>query len=105
MKRLRILPIVLYGCLTWSLKLTEKCSLRVTENNLPKRIFRPKQDKVTEVWRKLHNEELKDTNCLPHIIWVIKSRRRAGQGLGREGVHAGCVGEIAEKECTWKTQT
>jgi len=76
--------------------------LRLIENRLLRRIFRPKQDKVTEVWRKLHNEELKDRYSLPNIIWVIESRR-AGQLLGREEVHTGCGGEITEKESTWKT--
>jgi hypothetical protein len=49
-----ILPVVLYGCETWSLTLREEHRLRVFEN----RIFGPKRDEVTGEWRKLHNEEL-----------------------------------------------
>jgi hypothetical protein len=36
----------------------EKCRLTVFKNRLPRRIFGPKRDEVTGVWRKLHNEEL-----------------------------------------------
>jgi hypothetical protein len=41
-----ILP-VLYACETWSLKLKEEQRLRVFENRVPRRIFRPKRDEVT----------------------------------------------------------
>jgi hypothetical protein len=51
-----ILPVVLYGCETWTLTLREENSLR--ENRVLRRIFRPKRDEVTGGWRKLHNEEL-----------------------------------------------
>ena len=55
-----ILPVVLYGCETWSLKLREEHRLRLFENRVLRRIFGPKRDGVTEEWRKLHNEELTD---------------------------------------------
>ena len=38
-----ILPVVLYGCETWSLTLR----LRLLENRMLRRIFVPKRDKVT----------------------------------------------------------
>jgi hypothetical protein len=53
------LPVVLYGCETWSLTLREGHRLRVFDNRVLRRIFRPKRDEVTGEWRKLHNEELK----------------------------------------------
>ena len=53
-----ILPVVLYGCETWSLTLREERRLRVFENRVLKRVFGPKRDKVTGEWRKLRNEEL-----------------------------------------------
>jgi hypothetical protein len=53
-----ILPVVLYGCETWSLTLREEHRLRVFENKVLGRIFGPKRDEVTGEWRKLHNEEL-----------------------------------------------
>ena len=55
-----ILPVVLYGCETWSLTLREERKLRVFENMVLRRIFRPRRDKVTGEWRRLHNEELND---------------------------------------------
>jgi len=42
-----ILPIVLYGCETWSLTLREQDSLRVFENRVLRRIFGPERDKIT----------------------------------------------------------
>jgi hypothetical protein len=42
-----ILPVVLYGCETWSLTLREEHRLRVLENRVLRRIFRPKRDEVT----------------------------------------------------------
>jgi hypothetical protein len=43
-----ILPIVLYGCETWSLTLTEEHRLRVFENRVVRRIFELKRDEVME---------------------------------------------------------
>jgi hypothetical protein len=54
-----ILPVVLYGCETWSLTLREEHRLRVFENRVLRRIFGPKRDEMTGEWRKLHNEEAK----------------------------------------------
>jgi hypothetical protein len=42
-----ILPVVLYGCETWSLTLREERRLRVFENRVLRRIFGPKRDQVT----------------------------------------------------------
>jgi hypothetical protein len=48
------LPVVLYGCETWSLILRKEHRLRVFENRVLKRIFGPKRNEVTGEWRKLH---------------------------------------------------
>ena len=42
-----ILPVVLYGCETWSLTLREENRLRVFEKRVLRRIFGPKRDGVT----------------------------------------------------------
>jgi hypothetical protein len=41
-----ILPVVLYGCETWPLTLREEHRLRMFENMVLRRIFRPKRDEV-----------------------------------------------------------
>jgi hypothetical protein len=64
-----ILPVVLYGCETWSLTVREEHKLRVVS-----RIFGPKRDEVTGGWRKLHNE-LHNLYSSPSIIRIIKSSR------------------------------
>jgi hypothetical protein len=83
-----ILPVVLYGCETWSLTLREDHGLRVFENRVL-RIFGPKRE-VDGSWKKVHNDELHSLYCLPNIVRVIKSRRmrwagyvaRMGEGRG-----------------------
>ena len=57
-----ILPVVLYGCETWSLTLREERRLRTFENRVLRRIFGPKRDEVTGEWRKLHNAVLNPLN-------------------------------------------
>jgi hypothetical protein len=82
-----ILPVVLYGCETWSLTLREEHRLRVFENRVLRRIFRPKKDEVTGEWRKLHSEELDILYSSANIIRQIKSRRMTWVR------HVACMGE------------
>ena len=70
-----ILPVVLYGCETWSLTLREERRLRVFDNRVLKRTFGPRRDEIPVEWRKLYNEEFNDLNCSPNIFRMIKSRR------------------------------
>ena len=58
--RTMILPVVLYGCETWSLTLREERKLRVFENRVLRTIFGPRTGGVTGEWRRLHNEELNE---------------------------------------------
>jgi hypothetical protein len=66
-----ILPVVLYGCETWSLTLREKCRLRVFESRVLRRIFGSEMDEVTREWRRLYNKELYALYYSPDIIGVI----------------------------------
>ncbi|KAJ4445569.1 hypothetical protein ANN_12250 [Periplaneta americana] len=70
-----ILPVVLYGCETWTLTLREEQRLRVSENKALSKLFGAKRDEVTGEWRKLHNAELHALYSSPDIIRNIKSRR------------------------------
>jgi hypothetical protein len=81
------LPVVLYGCETWSFTLREEQRLRVFENRVLRRIFGPKRDEATGEWTRLHNEELNDLYSSRNIIRVIKSRRMRWAG------HVACMGE------------
>jgi hypothetical protein len=68
--------------------LGEEHRLRVFENRVLRRIFRPKREEDGS-WRKLHNDELHSLYSSPNIGRVIKSRRmwagheeRMGEGRG-----------------------
>ena len=74
------MPVVLYGCETWSLTLREEHGLRVFENRVLRRIFGVERDGVTGEWRKLHNEELNVLYFSPNIVRVMKSRRMRWAG-------------------------
>jgi hypothetical protein len=87
-----ILPVVLYGCETWSLTLREEHRLTVLENTVLRGMFGPKGNEVMGGWRKLHNEELHNLYCSPIIIRMIKARRIRW------------VGYVAEKE-KWNAYT
>jgi hypothetical protein len=90
-----ILPVVLYGCKTWSLTLREEHRLRVSENRVL-RIFGSKKEEDGS-WKKLHNDELHSLYSSLNIVRVIKSRRMkwarhvAPMGEGR-GVYRVLVG-------------
>jgi hypothetical protein len=88
-----ILPVVLYGCETWSLTLREEHRLRVFENRVLRRIFRPKRDEATGEWSKLHNEELRDLYSSSSIIRIMNSRRMRW---------AGQVARMVEKRNTYR---
>ena len=70
-----ILPVVLYGCETWSLTLREEHRLRVFKNKVLRKIFGTKRDKIPGEWRKLHNSELHALYSSSNIIRNLKSRR------------------------------
>jgi hypothetical protein len=83
-----ILPVVLYGCETWSVTLREGHRLRMFENRVLRRIFGPKRDEVMGDWRKLH-KELHNLYSSPNIIRMMKSRR----------IWAGHVALMGEEDC------
>jgi hypothetical protein len=82
-----ILPVVLYGCETWSLTLRDEHRVRVFENIVLRRIYGRKRDKVTGEWRKLHKEELHILYSFPNNIRQIESRKMRWAG------HVARIGE------------
>ena len=105
-----ILPIVLYGCETWSLTLREERKLRVFENMVLWRIFGPRREEVTGEWRRLHNEELNYLYSSPNIVRVIKSRRMRWAGhvarMGEEmGAYRVLVGKTEGKRPLGRPRT
>jgi hypothetical protein len=92
------LPVVLYGCETWSLTLREEHRLGVLKTVL-RRIFGPKRDEVTGEWRKLHNEEPHDLYSSPSIIRILKARRMRWAGhVSRMEENSMLIG------CWWESQ-
>jgi hypothetical protein len=71
-----ILCVVWYGSEIWSLTPREEQRLRVFENRMPRRLFRPKREEGVGGWRRLHNEELHNLYASSNIIWVTKSKMR-----------------------------
>jgi len=84
------MPVVLYGCETWSLSVRDEHKLRAFENRVLRRIFGPKWDELRGEWRKLHNEELHGLYSSPNIVRMMKPRRmRWVENVARMGERRG----------------
>jgi hypothetical protein len=96
-----ILPVILYGCETWTLTLKEEHRyLRACSEE--RRIFGTKGDKMVGDCRKLHNEELYNLYSSPNVIRMMKSRRMRWAGhvdlYKKKGMHIGFWRESRRKE-------
>jgi hypothetical protein len=69
--------VATYGLKTWLFILREQQRLRVS--GVLRKKFGHKKEKVTRSWRKLHNEEIRNSFSSPDIIGV-KSRRMQRTG-------------------------
>jgi hypothetical protein len=61
-----ILPLVLYGCETWSPTLSEERRLRVFDNGMLRRIFGPKKDEMVE-----GGENCITKSCMIYILHQV----------------------------------
>jgi hypothetical protein len=68
-----ILPVVLYGCETWTLTLRKESRLMLFENRVPRRIFGPRRDAVQGSGENYILRSL--MICTAHQIWVGWSNR------------------------------
>jgi hypothetical protein len=101
--------VVLNGCKTLFLTLREENRLRVLENRKLRRIFRPKSDEVTGIWRKLHKEALHNLYSSPSVIRMMNSRKMRWTGNGartvRMEINIEYLRENIRKETIGKTKT
>jgi hypothetical protein len=109
MGKILVLPVVLYGCKTWSLTLREEHRLRMLENRVLRKTFGPKTYEVTGEWRKPHDEELNDLYSSSNIFRVNTSRRMrmawtCSTISGEEWCIQGFDGETCGKETNKKTR-
>jgi hypothetical protein len=94
-----ILPLVLYGCVTWSLILRDERRLRVFENRVYRGICGLKRDEVRGNGEKYIVKSLMDLYCPQNIIRVIKSRRTGWAGhVARMGTRVAYTGFWTEDQ-------
>jgi len=55
-----ILPVVLYGCPTWSLIWREEHRLWLLKDRVPRNMYGPSAEDVRRKWSNFQNEELQD---------------------------------------------
>jgi hypothetical protein len=87
-----IMPVVLYGCETWSLTSREEHRLKFFENRVLRRIFGPKKDELTGDRRKLHSEELHNLYSPQILLDRLSQGELGGQGIWHAwGVRENCT--------------
>jgi hypothetical protein len=103
-----ILPVVLYGCETWSVTLREVHRLRVFENRVLRGIFGPKRNEVTGEWRSCTMWSF--ITCTHHQISSGRSDQenevggaRGTNGRGEKRLQ-GFGGKARRKKTTWKAK-
>jgi hypothetical protein len=88
-----MLPVVLYGCETWSLILREESRLRVFENRVLRKMYGTTRARQQGSGESCVMRSFNDLWSSPNIVNLIKSRRMkwavTWQEWGREGVHTG----------------
>jgi hypothetical protein len=92
-----ILPVAVYGCETWSVTLREKRRLKMFENGVLRKIFRPKRDEVIGEYRGLRYKEVNDLYSSQNITWGDQIKKNEMDGAcgtyGRQERIIGAAGE------------
>ena len=69
------MPIIPYGCETWSFTLSKERKLRIfNKNNILRRVFESKRDENGE-WRGIRNEDFHGLYISLNIVNMVKSAR------------------------------
>ena len=103
-----ILPVVLYGCETWSLTLKEERRLRVFENRVLRRVFGPKRGEVTKNGENYIMRSLGVFNPTQYFAGGKIEKNEVGGACGAHGGVERCAqvssGETRGKEAIGETQ-
>jgi hypothetical protein len=88
--------------------LREERTLKVSENRVLRKIFRPQRNVIRRKWRRLLKKELNELYSSPNIIRLIKSRiMRCSGHLARmtekRDAYRILVGSPERKKTTWTT--
>jgi hypothetical protein len=71
--------------------LREERRLRVFENRVLRKIFRPKREEVRGEWKELHNEELNNLYFSPNIIHYQIRKNEMGRGSSAYEGDKSCI--------------
>ena len=77
------MPFVVCRCEPWSLTLRKRPELRVFENLVLRKIFRPKRNYLRGEWRRVAHEVLYVLYSTPIVIRMIKSKMRWAGHMAR----------------------
>jgi hypothetical protein len=68
-----VLLVAKYECKTWSLAVRAEHRVGMYENRVLRKIFGPKRDEVSAIWRNVDNEDLHNLYSSLNIIRIISS--------------------------------
>ena len=88
------IPIVLYGCESRSLTLSEEHRLWMFENKIFRKIFGVRGDEIAGEWRKLHNAELHALYSSPAVGQVVACAPVTQRARVRSPVGTSFQGEV-----------
>ena len=91
-----IRPVVLYGCVTWTMTQSDQKNLMSFENNILKRINGMIRDSVISEWRHRRAREVRKSTRQPYITSYIRKRRLAWVGHVKRADEERAISRISE---------